>query len=153
MMFDIIKTKGEIDPRHYGYSKLYSADSANKKIKLCNNLAEAANYKSQKMLIMLKELDFDIGSLRVLGQQKKACLLFDLSKIIKSSGIRRSIELAKMRAALKFCNKYGTLYTFATFAEDEPSIRNSHELIAICMLLGINRGQAEFALKMLGHYL
>lgn len=150
-MFDIIKIPA--DAKKYGYSQFYPADSANSKIKLCNNLADAAKYRNQNMLLTIRELDFDIGSLKLLAEKKKACLLFDLTKIIKSNGIRRSIEFSKLRTTLKFCNKYGTFYTFATFAEDESAIRNAHELIAICMLLGINKGQAEFALSMLKHYL
>ncbi len=151
MMFDIIKNSA--DAKAYGFEQFYFSDSANSKIKLCNNLADAAKYKNQKMLLTIRELDFDIGSLKLLAEKKKACLLFDLSKIIKSNGIRRSIEFSKLRTTLKFCNKYGTFYAFATFADDELAVRNSYELIAICMLLGINKGQAEFALKLLVHYL
>jgi len=150
-MFDIVKVHA--DAKTHGFEKFYSSDSANSKIKICSNLADAAKYKNQKMLLTIRELDFDIGSLKLLAEKKKACLLFDLSKIIKSNGIRRSIEFAKLRTTLKFCNKYGVFYTFATFADEELAVRTIHELTAICMLLGINKGQVEFALSMLKNYL
>lgn len=118
----------------------------------CTNLSEAAKHRNEKKLLMVRELDFDLGSLKLLADKKKACLLFDLSTIINSHGIRRSIEMAKLRTCLHFCNKYGTYYAFVQNTEDEFMKRSESELVSIAMLLGINRGQAEFALAMPKHY-
>jgi len=151
-MFDVVKDNVALDAGKYGFTKLYSEKEVQKNIVLCENLAGAATNRNKKTLIMLKELDFDLGSLKLLAEKKKACLLFDISKIIMSKGLRRSIEMAKLRTTLKYCNKYGVFYAFASFAESELTIRNAHELIAICWLFGLNSGQAKFALEMVKHY-
>lgn len=150
-MFDIVRISAETSK--FGFQELFLEKEMQKDILLCENLAQAAQQRNKKTLVMVKELDFDLGSLKLLAEKKKACLLFDLSKIINSHGLRRSIEMAKMRTCLRYCNKFGVFYTFASFAGDESSIRSPRELIAICGLVGVNIGQAKFALKMIGQYL
>ncbi|MFA6531059.1 MAG: hypothetical protein WCT31_04970, partial [Candidatus Micrarchaeia archaeon] len=104
-MFDIVRINAE--PSKFGFQKLFIEKEVQKNILLCENLAQAAQNRNKKTLVIVRELDFDLGSLKLLAEKKKACLLFDLSKIINSHGLRRSIEMAKMRTCLRYCNKFG----------------------------------------------
>ncbi len=150
-MFDILKTEAE--PNEFGFSGFYLFDSIKGSVIHADNLAAAVKQRNKKTLIMLKQYDFDVGSVKNIAEKKKACFLVDLGVLINSSGMPRGLLMGRLRTFLKNCNKYGAFYTFASFAEHKSKIRNADELMHIAMLLGINKGQARFALKMLQHYL
>ena len=152
-MFDIIRC--EADAGKHGFEKFFSYNEVKGSVIASKDLSDAAQKRGKKALILVQDLSIDHGAVKLLGEKpkSKACLLFDMSRIIKSSGIRRAIEISMMRNVLRLCVKRGAFYAFATFAEKEGEIRSPEELMHIAMLLGINRGQAEFALKMLPHYL
>jgi RNase P/RNase MRP subunit p30 len=150
-MFDI--SRSGADAAASGFTRILTPEEAKQNIVPCENLAGAAENRNRKALLVIKELDFDLGSLKLLAEKKKACLLFDLSRIINSYGTRRALEMAKLRTTLKYCNKYGVFYAFATYAEDKLSQRTAEELISICGLVGLNRGQAKFALEIPKHYM
>jgi RNase P/RNase MRP subunit p30 len=149
-MYDIVKN--DADSQESGFKRLYSMDSVSKKIIHAKNLSSAMKYSNQKALVMLETHDFDIGVIRKFAEKKKACFLIDLGQLVRTYGIRRSILISRLRTFLKQCNRFGAYYAFASFA-DEKELRNSDELIHIAMLLGINKGQARFALGMLPPYL
>jgi RNase P/RNase MRP subunit p30 len=150
-MFDIIRCKA--DAASFGFSKLYFYEDVKTKIIEVENLEAAAQYKNKKILIMLRDYAFDEGAIRIIAEKKNVCFLIDLGRLIRSHGVPRAIAFSKIRNFLKYCVKYGAFYTFASFAENENQIRTSEELEHIAMLFDLNRGQAKFALKMLGHYL
>lgn len=150
-MFDLIKCSAI--PAEYGFSKFFLLEESKSKIMKFADVAEAANSKNKKLLAVLEDYKFDDGAIKLIGEKKKLCFLIDLSRIIEGYGIRRSIEISKLRSFLKLCNKHGAFYTFATFAEKKEEIRSPQELMHIAQLFDINKGQAKFALKMLGEYL
>ena len=150
-MFDIIKC--DSDPKKHGFEKFYQCEAAKGGVAEFDNVVAATEAKNKKILIMLRDHKFDDGAIKTIAEKKKACFLIDLSVIIKSHGIRRAIEISKLRNFLRLCAKHGAFYTFASFAEKEEEIRSPEELEHIAMLFDINRGQAEFAMRMLKHYL
>ena len=143
----------EMGANKQGYEKLYELEKIKTKIASVKNLAEATNYKNRKTLILLQEYDLEEGAIKIIAEKKNACFLIDFSKIINTYGVTRAILLARVRTFLKFCNKHGAFYAFADFAKDEFELRSAHELMHISLLLGLNMGQAKFAMKMLKHYL
>jgi RNase P/RNase MRP subunit p30 len=153
-MFNIVSFSPEAANAHsYGYEKLYEAAKVKAAITRVKTTADSAEHKGRKTLILIENHEFDDGSIKLVGEKKKACFLIDLSKIIDSNGVPRAIALSKLRTFLKLCNTHGAFYTFADFARDENELRSARELMHISLLLGINRGQAKFAMKMLKHYL
>ena len=118
----------------------------------CETVLQAAEHKNRKTLILLKDYAFDEGSIKLIAEKKSACFLIDVSRIIRARGVPRAILLSKLRTFLTFCVRFGAFYTFADLSEKESNRRSPEELVAIASLLGINRGQANFALKMLPHY-
>jgi RNase P/RNase MRP subunit p30 len=150
-MFDIVKC--EADPKNFGFANFYFFDSVRPKIAECENVIDAEKHKNKKILVMLRDFAFDEGSMKLIAEKKNVCFLIDLGRLIRSRGIGRAIAMSKIRTFLSLCNKFGAFYTFASFAEKESEIRSAEELQNIALLFDINRGQANFALKMLKHYL
>jgi len=154
---DIIRCKA--DPSSYGFSKFYDSSDLQVKNKLINKILEAsdivsaANFKNKKALVILRDHSFDEGAIKLIAEKKSLCILFDLGRVIRSNGVSRAVIMSKMRTLLRLCVKFGALYSFASFAENESQIRTPDELIHIAMLLGLNRGQAKNALAMLEEYL
>ncbi|MDO8553874.1 MAG: hypothetical protein Q7S22_03650 [Candidatus Micrarchaeota archaeon] len=153
-MFNIISFSSEnIVPKNFGYEKLYELTKVKGKIVSVKTTTESEQYKGKKLLVIVENYEYDEGSIRVVADKKKACYLIDLSKIINSYGTRRAVEIAKLRSFLKVCNRFGAFYAFADFSRDEFELRRASELKHISLLLGINEGQAKFALGMLNEYL
>lgn len=150
-MFDLINC--EADAKSHGFEIFYFYSSFKNKILIADNLEAVVKHKNKSSLVMLNDYAFDEGAIKVIAEKKKLCFLIDLSKIIKSYGVRRAIMISKLRTFLSLCNRYGAFYTFASFSDDEKSIRSPGEIMAISSLLGVNKGQAKFALKMIPHYL
>jgi RNase P/RNase MRP subunit p30 len=150
-MFDIIRC--EADPSKHGFSGFYQSDKAKGKITRARDLKAAVNHRNRKTLVLLEDYGFDEGAVKLIAEKKKACFLIDLGDLIRSRGVSRAILMSKLRTFLRLCNKHGAFYTFATFAEKESHMRSPDEFMHIAMLMGINKGQARFALKMLKHYL
>jgi RNase P/RNase MRP subunit p30 len=150
-MFDIIKCPAE--PSKYGFSRFYSISEAKGKVVECENLEAAAQHKNKKILVSLRDYAFDEGALKLIAEKKNVCFLIDLGRLMRTRGIPRAIAISKLRNFLRLCVKFNAFYTFATFAEKESQVRTPEELEHIIMLFGLNRGQAKFALRMLGHYL
>ena len=152
-MFNIISFSTEsIDPKTFGYEKAYEYDKIKNKIVTAKNATDATQYKNKAILVMLDDYLYDEGAVKIIAEKKKACFLIDISKIINSYGTVRSIQMAKLRNFLKLCIKQGAFYTFADFAKSDFELRNARELMHISLLLGLNLGQAKFAMKMLKHY-
>jgi RNase P/RNase MRP subunit p30 len=150
-MFDIIRFRKEPS---LGFSRFYSYDEIKGKIAEAEDLADAsARFKNKKVLVMLKDHAMDDGAVKLIAEKKNACFLIDLSRLIRIRGVPRSIAISKLRNFLALCVKHNAFYAFASFSENEGQVRSPEELMSIAMLLGINKGQAKFALKMLGHYL
>lgn len=147
-MFDIISCGAE--PKKHGFDRFYKPSEV--KILKAENLEAALKHKNQPALIVLNDYAFDEGAIKVIAEKKKLCFLIDLSRIIKSYGIRRAILMSKLRTFLSLCNRYGAFYALASFSEEEKSIRSPGEIMAIASLLEVNKGQARFALKMVQHY-
>jgi len=150
-MFDIIKCAA--DAKSYGFGRFYQYEEAKGRIATAENAVAASELKNRKALVMLRDWKFDEGAIKVIAEKRKACFLIDLSAIIRSRGTRRAVEMSKLRNFLRLCVKHGAFYAFASFAEKEGEIRSPEELEHIAMLLGLNRGQAGFALDMLKEYL
>lgn len=154
MFFNIISfSPSSFDHKSFGYEKVYELAKVKGSIATAKTTAESEQYKGKKLIIIVENYEYDEGSIRVVAEKKKACYLIDLSKIINSYGTRRALEMAKLRSFLKVCNRFGAFYTFADFARNEFELRRAKELMHIALLLGINEGQANFALKLLGEYL
>ena len=143
-MYDIVKFESE---NFYQYEKVKD------KILRCRNIEEARKNWNKKQLVMLEDYSFDEGPMKEIGVKKQLCFIIDLSRIIKSYGVKRGIELTKIRNFLRLCNKFGIFYTFSTFEEKKENVRSERELINIALLFDINEGHARFGLKMLDHYL
>jgi RNase P/RNase MRP subunit p30 len=150
-MYDIIKCKTDAKVQHS--EQFYIYENVKSRIITVKNFAEAAQKRKQKKLIIVEDCSIDEGAIKLLGEEQRACILIDLSRILKNDGVRRAIEFSVIRTMLKLCIKHGAFYTFATFAEKEEDIRTIDELCHIGMLLGLNRGQGKFALKMIEDYL
>ena len=150
-MFDIIRCNA--DASKFGFEKFYFFNEVKGMILELENLEAAVQYKNKKSLVLLRDYAFDEGAIRLIAEKKTLCFLVDLGRLIRSKGVSRAVAISKLRNFLKFCVKYGALYAFVTFAEDEMQIRTSEELEHLILLFDLNRGQAKFALKMLKHYL
>ncbi len=150
-MYDIIRCRA--DAKAHGFAGLFDSSSIRGRALEAENLQAAAEHRSRKALIILRDYAFDEGAIRIIAEKKSACFLIDIGRLMRSRGVPRAIALSKLRSFLKMCVKHGAFYTFASFAESEDEMRSPAELEAIIMLLGLNRGQARFALKMLPHYL
>jgi hypothetical protein len=150
-MFDIIKCQA--DASAHGFSRFYNFDDVNARIAQAPDLAAATNYKNKKTLLMLADHAMDDGAMKIIAEKKSVCFLIDLGRLIRIRGVQRAIAISKLRNFLKLCVKHGAFYTFASFAENEEQIRSPQEIEHIAMVLGLNRGQAKFALKMIGEYL
>ncbi len=155
-MFDIIKFRAGADgpaPSSSGFEKLYHLDEIKSRIAEAENLSDAAEkFKNRKTLIILKDHSMDDGAMRLIAEKGSACFLIDLGRLMKTRGVPRAIAISKLRNFLALCVKYNAFYSFATFAESESQLRSPGEMEHIAMLLGISRGQAKFALKMIGNY-
>lgn len=151
MMFDIIRCEAE--PKKHGFERFYSYDDIKGRIIQASDIHEAVKHKSRNALIMLKDHAFDEGAIKIIGEKKKLCFLIDLGRLIRMGGVPRAIAISKLRNFLNMCVRFGAYYSFASFAENEDQIRSPGELENIILLLGLNRGQARFSLKMLKHYL
>ena len=149
-MFDILKCKA--DAAKYGFTAFYSPEQFKGKVLEVANLEAAAAHKNKKSLILLRDYAYDEGAVKVIAEKKQLCFLVDLGRLMRTGGIQRAVLMSKMRNFLGLCVRFNAFYTFASFAENENQIRNADELVAIAGLLGLNRGQAKFALKMLPHY-
>jgi RNase P/RNase MRP subunit p30 len=150
-MFDIIRC--DADPSAFGFSRFYNVSACKGKVAECQDLAAALAYRNRKALVLLRDYAFDEGAIRLIADKKSACFLIDLGALMRVRGVPRAIAISKLRNFLRLCVKHGALYSFASFAERESQIRTPAELESIAMLLGINRGQAKLALRMLPHYL
>ncbi len=147
-MFDIIKCKADA-PAH-GFSRFYLPEEI--RIAQAENLTAATNYKNKKTLLMLTDHAMDDGAMKTIAEKKNACFLIDISRLIRIRGVQRAIAISKLRNFLTLCVKHGAFYTFASFSENEEQIRSPQEIEHIAILLGLNKGQAKFALKMIGNY-
>jgi len=152
-MFDIIRFRSEVNPDFFGFERFYFLEEAKGKILQAESLEKAATLRNRKALILLQDHAFDEGALKLIAEKKQLCFLIDLGRLIRSRGVSRAVAMSKLRNFLRLCNKYGAFYSFASFAENESQIRTTDELMHIAMLLGVNRGQARFALEMAGGYL
>lgn len=148
-MFDIIDC--EADPKAYGFERFFHRDRAG--ILQAKDLQGAALHKNRKSLVMLADYAFDEGAIKLIADKKRLCFVIDIGEIIRTRGVPRAILMSKLRTFLRLCNKHGAFYTFATFSKEKGRIRTPRELIHIAWLLGLNKGQAVFALDMLQHYL
>ncbi len=135
-----------------GFERIYTIEDVKGRAVEANNLADATKHKNQKTLILLKDYAFDDGAMRLIAEKKKACFLIDIGRLIRSNGVPRAVAISKLRNFLRLAIKHGMFYSFASFAKSESEMRNADELMHIAMLLGINKGQAKFALMMLGKY-
>lgn len=149
-MFDIVKCGA--DASKHGFTAFYSQDQLKGKVLEVENLEAAAQHRNRKSLVLLRDYAFDEGAVKIIAEKKQLCFLIDLGRLIRTHGVPRAIALSKLRNFLGLCVRFGAFYTFATFADSEEKIRSPEEIAAIAGLLGINRGQAKFALKMLAHY-
>ena len=148
-MFNIILYSSE---KENGYEKLYLLEAIKKNIISVKTLADSAQYKNKKVLILIEGYDINEGAVKLIAEKHKACFLIDVSRVINAKGIARAVLLSRLRTFLKFCIRYNAYYTFADFAKNEFELRSPYELIHLAGLLGINEGQAKFALKMIQHY-
>lgn len=155
-MFDIVKCKpSALEPSKFGFERFYFFDDIKGKGRIIevDNLEAATNYKNKKILLSLRDYAFDEGALKIITEKKNVCFLIDIGRLIRTRGVSRAIALSKLRNFLRLCVKFGAFYCFATFAENESEIRTPDEIAHIAFLLGLNRGQSDFAMKMLKHYL
>jgi RNase P/RNase MRP subunit p30 len=148
-MFDIIRCEAEGSA--FGFERFFTPREV--KITKAKDLKETAKHRNKETLILLDDYLFDEGSVKLIAEKRKACFLIDMSRLMKTRGVPRSILISKLRTFLRLCNKHGAFYAFASFSENDSQIRSPEELMHITMLLGINKGQARFALKMLQHYI
>ena len=152
-MYDILDFNSEINSKNFGFEKFYFFDSIKAKLIKVPNLVDSAKFKNKKVLVILDDYAFDEGAIKLIAEKKQACFLINLGRLINASGVSRAILFSKIKTFLRFCNRYGAFYTFATFSNSELKIRSHDEIIHIVLLLGINKGQAKFALKMVKNYL
>lgn len=150
-MYDIIAAEG-IKAEDFSFSKFFILSEVKNKIAKVPNLEEAAKLRNKKTLVLLDDYEFDIGLIKLFARGK-AAFLIDLGRIIQSQGIKRAIELGKMRRFVRICVKYEVPFVLASFAKDKFSVRTSRELCNIAALVGLNSGQAKFALERLGEFL
>ena len=142
-MYDIVK---------YETDKLHSYEKTKNKIIRCKDIKEAREHWNKKQLVLLEDYSFDEGLMKQIALKKKICVIIDLSRVISSYGVKRAIELTRLRNFLRLSNKFGLFYTFVTFEKEEKHQRSREEMISIASLFGNNQGQTEFALEMLKHY-
>ena len=128
------------------------SDSSKFQIVKAKNLIEASAHKNKKTLLYLEDCTYDDGTVVVLAEKKKTCVLIDLYPLMHVKGVSRAILFAKVRKLLVGLIKHGMWYSFATFHKGGIEERSLDELENIGLLLGLNRGQVRFAQKMLDGY-
>lgn len=150
-MYDLIRTRG-VKPEQFSFSKLYFLDDVRGKIILASDLSEAVKHRNRKVLVVPGEYKEDIGLMKQFGGGQ-AAFLIDLGRIIENSGYKRALEMSRIKRFLRTCVKFSIPFALASLAKDEFSVRSSDELCNIAALVGLNAGQAKFALERLGEYL
>jgi RNase P/RNase MRP subunit p30 len=150
-MFDIVNCKA--DAARYGFTTFFSPEQLKGKVIEADNLEAAAQHRNKKSLVLLRDYAYDEGAVKIIAEKKQLCFLIDLGKLMRTRGVSRAIALSKLRNFLALCVRFNAFYTFATFAESETQVRSADEMVALAGLLGLNRGQAKFALEMLQHYI
>ncbi len=150
-MYDIVRARN-LAPGSFHFSKLYFLDDVKNRIAKVPNLEEAMKRRNKKELLLLDEYNEDIGLMKQFAEKCSAAFLIDLGRIIESQGFKRAVEMAKMRRFVRICIKYEVPFALASFAKDEFSTRNAHELCNIAALVELNPGQAKFALERLKDY-
>ncbi|MBN2478032.1 hypothetical protein JXB01_01955 [Candidatus Micrarchaeota archaeon] len=150
-MEDIIKTKE--NPGEYGFSKFYLYMNVKNKIMEIDSEKKILNYSNKKSVLLLKNLRINSEMIKVAGKRGKVLFLIDLSPLFIEKGIKKAVYLSQIRDFVKLCTKYKAFYSFATFAETKKQIKTIDEIKKELEKAGINSGQAEFALEMLGYYL
>ncbi len=137
------------DPKKYNFDFFYSISEL--KIEEIPK-SELKKLKNKKVLINLKELKVEEGIIKTIAEKQKACFLIDLRRILKSKKIERSKQIKQIREFLSKCIKHNARYALVTFAEKEEDLRYKEEIENLGHIIGLNRGQARFALRMLPHY-
>ncbi len=123
------------------------------KVVKARDVGKALKYRGSRTLILLEEWKAEEGALKLFAERKKACFLLPLAPLFREKGVRRAKIIREYRGFLKMCNKHGAFYSLNTLAEKEEELRSPEERCALGLLLGLNRGQAKFSLKMVEHYL
>lgn len=152
-MYDIVCFKTKAAAEELGFKRYYFYDEIVKKVKNVKNLEEAANYRNRMVLLMLDDYSLEEGALKLIGEKGEACFVINLSRLIKGRGIRRALELGRLRNFLKYCVRYNVRYALASFADDEQSLRTAQELMHIGLLVGLDLGKTKNALSLLNLYL
>lgn len=149
-MFDILRCKA--DAQTYGFTKFFFYSEVKRRIIEINSDEDILNNKNKRAVFLIKNLRISPEMIKIIGEKEKAVFLIDLYPLFKFYGTKKGIYLSQMRKFLEFCIKYNAKYSFATFFEKENEIRTPEEIVDILSLVGINEGQARFALEELGKY-
>ena len=110
---------------------------------------DARGFAKQKgMLLHAPSYEIDDGTLLDLARAGGA-VVFSFSDIIKERGFRRAILISKMRLLLSACRRAKCGFVFASLAAGENSRRNSRELAAFSVIVGIDSGERKSSEKLL----
>ncbi len=113
-----------------------------KKLKTTSDLLE---HKGKKIAVVLDDYRYDEGVLRLIGEKKAPVIIIPAEILITSYGSVRAKLIYKLRNFLHLCTRHGVNYALGIL--DKNIKREDSELIAIGVLLGLNKGQAEMAVK------
>lgn len=150
-MFDIISCSA--NPEEFGFRMLHNYDAVKDRIKKVKDLADAVRYRNHRVLVLLSDYTVDDGAAKLLGEKGAACILINLSDVIAARGIRKAIEISRMRSFISCALRNGVVCALMSLAPDVQSIRTPRELIHIACLLDVKPDDAKRMLRVLGSYL
>jgi len=85
-----------------------------------------------------------------IATSKKKPIIINLSDIFSQKGKEQAETLEKLRQNIKLCRKAKTKIFVASFAKTEKQLRDSYDVFALCISLGMDTQTAKFALEKIG---
>lgn len=79
------------------------------------------------------------------GSETVVCM--PVSRIISGFGFGRVRNIGRAKSLLDVCRKYGTKFTFITFAENALGMRSYMQVIEIAKMLGASESEARAAVS------
>lgn len=117
--------------------------------KSCKEQKEARAFCKQKgAMLHFPSYEPDDGALVELSHSGGA-LVFSFSDILQEQGFRRAILISKMRLCLAACRRYKAGFVFCTLAGSQNEVRNSREIDAFSVVVGIKPEERKASERLL----
>ena len=82
-----------------------------------------------------------------IAKENNIIIGINLQEIVKREGKERADYLAKVMQNVMLCKKYKSKMLMTTFANSENELRNSYDMKALCLVLGMDTKMAKEAVE------